>query len=323
MKAVIINGHGSPEVLKLKEVEKPEPNNDEILIKVEVGTVTRGDVILRKLHPILVLPMQLFGVKRKQIPGHEFSGEVEKVGRDVSLFKEGDHVFGTTTGLSVGANAEYVCMPEKNRSGVLAIKPGNVTHEEAAALPIGGMTALYLLQKGDIQSGQRVLIYGASGSVGTYAVQLAKHFGANVTGVCSTKNIDLVKSLGADHVIDYTKEDYSQIGQSFDLIFDAVGKTSASKAKRVLKDGGKFVTVRSMTHEISRNFTVLSRLLETGAIKPVIDKRYPLEQVAEAHRYVETGHKRGNVVIIVTHDTESKKERNKQLKSTVELQNFL
>jgi len=323
MKAVIINGHGSPEVLKLKEVEKPEPKNDEILIKVEVGTVTRGDVILRKLHPILALPMQLFGVKRKQIPGHEFSGEVEKVGRDVSLFKEGDHVFGTTTGLSVGANAEYVCMPEKNRSGVLAIKPGNVTHEEAAALPIGGMTALYLLQKGDIQSGQRVLIYGASGSVGTYAVQLAKHFGANVTGVCSTKNIDLVKSLGADHVIDYTKEDYSQIGQSFDLIFDAVGKTSASKAKRVLKDGGKFVTVRSMTHEISRNFTVLSRLLETGAIKPVIDKRYPLEQVAEAHRYVETGHKRGNVVIIVTHDTESKKERNKQLKSTVELQNFL
>ena len=306
MKAIVTRGYGSPDVLHLEEVEKPEPKNDEILIKVQAGTVTRGDVILRKLNPILALPMRLFGVRRKKIPGHEFSGVVEKVGSDVGLYNEGDQVFGTTTGLSVGANAEYVCLPEKNESGVLAIKPANVTYEDAAVLPIGGMTALYLLQKGDIQSGQTVLIYGASGSVGTYAVQLAKYFGAKVTGVCSTKNVDLVKSIGADHVIDYTKEDYSQIGQSFNLIFDAVGNTSASKAKTVLKDGGKIVTVKSVTRETPENFAAITELLETGEIKPVIDKRYPLEQAAEAHRYVEAGHKRGNVVIVMNHDPESK-----------------
>ena len=306
MKAIVTRGYGSPDVLHLEEVEKPEPKNDEILIKVQAGTVTRGDVILRKLNPILALPMRLFGVRRKKIPGHEFSGVVEKVGSDVGLYNEGDQVFGTTTGLSVGANAEYVCLPEKNESGVLAIKPANVTYEDAAVLPIGGMTALYLLQKGDIQSGQTVLIYGASGSVGTYAVQLAKYFGAKVTGVCSTKNVDLVKSIGADHVIDYTKEDYSQIGQSFDLIFDAVGNTSASKAKTVLNDGGKIVTVKSVTRETPENFAAITELLETGEIKPVIDKRYPLEQAAEAHRYVEAGHKRGNVVIVMNHDPESK-----------------
>lgn len=306
MKTIVIRGHGSPEVLHLKEIEKPEPKNDEVLIQVHAGTVTQGDVMLRKLNPMLALPMRLFGVRRKKIPGHEFSGVVEKVGGDVVLFNEGDQVFGTTTGLSVGANAEYVCLPEKNRSGVLAIKPANVTHEEAAAVPVGGMTALFLLQKGGIQRGQRVLIYGASGSVGTYGVQLAKHFGAVVTGVCSTKNIDLVKTLGADAVIDYTKEDYTKISQTYDLIFDAVGKTSISEAKRVLNGGGIFVTVKSMTREIPENLSLLSKLLETGAIKPVIDKHYPLVQVAEAHRYVEGGHKRGNVVIIVNHDSESK-----------------
>jgi NADPH:quinone reductase-like Zn-dependent oxidoreductase len=185
---------------------------------------------------------------------------------------------------------------------VLAIKPVNISHEEAAAVPIGGMTALYLLQKGDIQTRQKILIYGASGSVGTYAVQLAKHFGTKVFGVCSTKNIELVKSLGADDVIDYTKEDYAQSNQTYDLIFDAVGKTSSSEAKRVLNVGGKFVTVKSMTREIPESFAVVSRLLELGEIKPFIDVRFPLEQVAEAHRYVESGHKRGNVVIIVNPD---------------------
>jgi len=305
VKAVVIRGYGLPDVLHLKEVEKPEPKNDEILIKVEAGTVTQGDVMLRKLNPMLAPAMRLFGVRRKKIPGHEFSGVIEKVGREVTLFKAGDQIFGTTTGLSVGANAEYICLPEKNESGVLAIKPGNVTHEEAAALPVGGMTALYLLQKGDIESKRKVLIYGASGSVGTYGVQLAKHFGAKVTGVCSTKNIKLVESLGADDVIDYTKEDYSQINQTFDLIFDAVGKISPSKAKRVLNDGGKFVTVQSVTRETSENFAILTELLKTGEIKPIIDKRFPLEQVAEAHRYVEAGHKRGNLVIVVNHGHDS------------------
>jgi NADPH:quinone reductase-like Zn-dependent oxidoreductase len=302
MKAIVTSGFGPPEVLQFKEVEKPEPKANEILIKVKASTVTRGDVILRKMHPVLALPMRLFGVRVKKIPGHEFSGVVEKVGRDVSLFNQGDQVFGTTTGLSIGANAEYICLPEKNKSSVLAIKPSNVKHDEAAALPIGGMTALYLLQKGNIQTGQKVLIYGASGSVGTYAVQLAKHFGAKVFGVCSTKNIELVKSLGADDVIDYTKEDYAQSNQTYDLIFDAVGKTSSSEAKRVLNVGGKFVTVKSMTREIPESFSVLNQLLELGEIKPFIDRRFSLEQVAEAHRYVESGHKRGNVVIIVNPD---------------------
>jgi NADPH:quinone reductase-like Zn-dependent oxidoreductase len=302
MKAIVTSGFGPPEVLQFKEVEKPEPKANEILIKVKASTVTRGDVILRKMHPVLALPMRLFGVRVKKIPGHEFSGVVEKVGRDVSLFKQGDNVFGTTTGLSVGANAEYICLPEKNKSSVLAIKPSNVKHDEAAALPIGGMTALFLLQKGDIQIGQKVLIYGASGSVGSISVRLAKHFGAEVTGVCSTKNLELVKSLGADDVINYINEDYTKRSQTYDLIFDAVGKTSLSEAKGVLKDGGKFVTVKSTTREVPENFAVITRLLETGAIKPVIDKRYPLEQVAEAHRYVENGHKRGNVVILVDTD---------------------
>jgi len=306
MKAVVISGFGTPEVLQVKEVDKPEPKTNELLIKVKAGTVTQGDVMLRKLHPMLMLPMRLFGVRRKKIAGHEFSGSVEKVGRDVILFKAGDQVFGTTTGLSVGANAEYICLPEKNKSCVLAIKPVNVSHEEAAALPVGGMTALFLLQKGDIQSGHKVLIYGASGSVGTYAVQLAKHYGAEVVAVCSTKNVELVKSLGAEEIIDYTKEDYTKSSQTFDLIFDAVGKTSISEAKWLLKEGGKFVTVKTMTREIPENFAILTRLLETGGIKPVIDKHYPLEQAVEAHRYVEAGHKRGNVVIVVNHDQESK-----------------
>ena len=298
MKSIVSTKSGPPEVLQLKEVEKPIPSNHEILVKVHAATVTRGDTVLRKTHPLLFIPMQLFGVKRKKTPGHEFAGEVVETGKDVTRFKAGDQVFGTTTGLSVGANAEYLCLPEEWSSGVLATKPAKVSYEEAAALPVGGMTALYLLQKGHLQAGQKVLINGASGSVGSFAVQLAKqHFGAEVTGVSSTKNVALVKSLGADHVIDYTKTDFTKGDQVYDVIFDAVGKTSAAECKGILKENGSFVTVKGMTKESPENLLLLKDLMEAGKIKSVIDKRFPLEQVADAHRYVESGHKRGNLVI--------------------------
>lgn len=300
MKAIVCTKHGPPEVLQLQEVKKPTPKENEVLIKVHAATVTTGDVMLRKLHPLLILPMRLFGVRRKRIPGHEFAGEVETVGRDVKRFKAGDPVFGTTTGLSVGANAEYVCLLEEWGSGVLAEKPSNISFEEAAALPIGGMTALYLLRKGNIQSGQKVLVYGATGSVGTYAVQLARHYsGADVTGVCSTANIELVKSLGANQVIDYTKEDVTQNGQHYDVIFDAVGKLPSSQVQKMLRENGTFLTVQSSTREETEHLTVLKDLAEAGRIRAVIDRRYPLEQTAAAHQYVEEGHKKGNVVIIV------------------------
>lgn len=299
MKAIVCTKNGPPEVLQLQEVEKPSPKDDEILIKVHAGTVTQGDVMLRKLNPLLLLPMRMFGVKRKRIPGHELAGEVEAVGKDVTLFKPGDPVFGTTSGLSVGANAEYVCLPEQWPTGVLAGKPANLSFAEAAAVPVGGMAALYILKDGDIQSGQKVLINGASGSVGTYAVQLAKHFGAEVTGVCSARSMDLVKSLGAEKVIDYTQEDFTQNGQVYDVIFDAVGKTSPDRCKNSLKENGKFLTVQSTTHENIKNLLYLRELVETRKLKPVIDRWYPLEQTAEAHRYVETGTKIGNVVITI------------------------
>ncbi|MBE0670741.1 MAG: NAD(P)-dependent alcohol dehydrogenase [Anaerolineales bacterium] len=300
MKAIVCTKQGPPEVLQLKDVEKPAPNANEVLVKVYASTVTIGDVILRKMHPLLLLPMRLFGVKRKQTPGHEFAGEVEAVGWDVKRFRVGDQVFGTTTGLEVGANAEYVCVPEEWEAGVLAVKPANVTYEESAALPVGGMTVLFILQKGKIQHGQKVLVYGASGSVGTFAVQIAKHhFGAEVTGVCSAANVELVRSLGADNVIDYTKEDFTQNGESYDFIFDAVGKLSFTKVEKLLPRKEHFLSVQSSTNEKNENLILLKELAESGKIKPVIDKRYPLEQTAEAHRYVETGRKKGNVVITV------------------------
>jgi NADPH:quinone reductase-like Zn-dependent oxidoreductase len=299
MKAIVCTKYGPPDVLQLQEVEKPAPKEDEVLIRVHAATVTRGDVMLRKLHPLLFLPLRLFGIKRKKIPGHEFAGVIESAGKAAKRFKEGDQVFGTTTGLNVGANAEYVCLPEEWPSGVLAIKPANTSYEEAAAVLVGGMTALYILNKGDIQGGQKVLIYGASGSVGTYAVQLAKHFGAEVTGICSTTSIEMVKSLGADKVIDYTKEDFTKSIQTYDVIFDAVGKTSASSSKRSLKKNGIYLSIRSSTSEKTENLLFIKELIEAGKIKSVIDRCYPLAQTAEAHRYVEAGHKKGNVVITI------------------------
>ena len=299
MRAIVRTKHGPPEGLQLRDVEKPVPTKNEVLIKVHASTVTTGDVFLRKLHPLLSIPLRLFGMKMKRTPGHEFAGVVEATGEETKQFKVGDQVFGTTTGSSVGANAEYVCLPEERETGVLAIKPANISYEEAAAVPVGGMTALNILDKANIQNGQKVLIHGASGSVGSFAVQIAKHLGAEVTGVCSTKNVELVRSLGADQVIDYTKEDFTENDKVYDVIFDAVGKISASQSKSSLQPDGHYLSVKSITKAGMEDFLRLKELIELGKIKPVIDKRYPLEQTAEAHKYVETGRKKGNVVITV------------------------
>lgn len=302
MKAIIYEQYGPPEVLQLAELPKPTPREKEILIRTRATTAHIGDVRMRVPDPFAArLYNGLLKPKRVTVLGMELAGEVEATGSAVTRFRTGDQVF-AFTGFGFGAYAEYICLPEAGtaaKGGLVAHKPANLSCEEAAALPAGGMTALSILRKADLKPGSRILVYGASGSVGTYAVQLAVYYGASVTGVCSTSNLALVRSLGADLVIDYTQEDFTQNDQVYDVIFDAVHKASRSRCKRLLAPGGVFLTAHDSARIDLRDLIYLKELAEAGMLKPVIDRRYPLEQIVEAHRYVEMGHKVGNVVITI------------------------
>lgn len=325
MKAIVASQYGSPAVLQLKEVAKPAPKDNEILIRIHATTVNAGDSRMRSftVPRVLWLPARItlgFSKPKQPIYGMELAGEVEAIGKNVTKFKPGDQVFASTLTHKFGAHAEYKCLPE---DGIVAIKPKNIGYEQATTLPIGANTALHFLKAGHIQPGQKVLVYGASGTVGTFAVQLAKLFGAEVTGVCSTRNVALVKSLGADHVIDYTCEDFTKNGQTYDIVFDTVGKTTFSQCKGVLKPNSYYLNtaiallglqelwaaatsgkkiVGGTAPSSAEALTILAGYVAAGQLRPVIDRCYPLEQVAEAHRYVDRGHKQGSVVITVGHD---------------------
>lgn len=330
MKAVIYTEYGPPEVLQLKEVEKPAPKENEMLIRIHATSVNIGDIWARNFREItpsrftmpfpLWLPSRMyfgFTKPRINILGSEFAGKVEATGKDVKRFKKGDPVFGYR-GQQMGANAEYLCVPE---DGLVAIKPTNMTYEEAATVPYGVLTALSLLRKVNIQRGQKVLIHGASGGIGSAAVQLARYFGAEVTGVCSTPRLEFVKALGADKVIDYTREDFTKNGETYDLIFDILGKSSFSACKNSLKRDGIYLlasfkmkqffqmlwtsimgekkVICALSSESPEDLEFIKRLVEEGKIRSIIDRCYPLEQTAEAQRYVEKGSKTGSVIITV------------------------
>jgi NADPH:quinone reductase-like Zn-dependent oxidoreductase len=302
MKAIVATKFGRPDVLQLQQVPNPTPKDGEILIKVHATTVAAGDIRMRSLDvpPLFWLPARLtlgFTKPKQPIYGMELAGEVEAIGQNVTRFKVGDPVFASTLAANFGGYAEYKTMLE---DGLVLTKPHNMSYEEAAAVPIGGPTALRLLRKGSIQRGQKVLIYGASGSVGTYAVQIAKAYGAEVTGVCSTAHVELVKSLGADQVIDYTRQDFSAGGAVYDAIFDTVGKCPKAQRAKALKPNGKFITIAKLsTKQSLEELAVVKELIEAGKVRAVIGRCYPLEDMVEAHRYVDMGHKTGNVVIAV------------------------
>ncbi len=328
MKAVIWTKYGSPDGLQLGEAETPTPKADEVLIKVHAAAVSRADTEIRRLKllfPFGVLIRFYLGVikpTRIKILGSEFSGEIVAVGRDVTQYRAGDQVYGYT-GLGMGTYAEFICLSEKPAAllGVMSKRPTNITHEEAAAVPFGGLEALHSLDRINIQRGQKVLIVGAGGSIGTYSVQLAKHYGAEVTGVDSGGKLEMLRSIGADHVIDYTREDYTKNGQKYDVIMDTIGGSPFAGSIRSLNENGTYLNVNpKMTHRLqmglakgrsskkllswegdytTKNLLKLKELIEAGTIKPVIDRVYPLEQIAEAHRYVETDQKKGNVVVKV------------------------
>lgn len=324
MKAIMYEKYGPPDVLQLREVPKPSPGNDEVLIKVFATSVTKYDTWMRSstAPPGFGLISRIAsGIRKPKQPilGTELAGEIEAVGKDVKRFTKGDPVFGYM-GMRLGAHAEYVCLPENSA----ATKPDNMTYEEAGSVLQGALTALFFLRKAHIQSGQKVLVFGASGGVGSYAVQLAKYFGAEVTGVCSTAKAAWVKSLGADHVIDYTQEDFTRSDQSYDVIFDTIGKTSVLPSKNVLKDDGYYLFATfglpmlaqilwlsrtsnkkvflGALHEETEDLVFLKDIIETGMVRSTIDQCFPLEQAVDAHRYVETGSKTGNVVITMGRD---------------------
>ena len=329
MKAIVWTKYGPPDGLQLKEIEKPAPKDDEVLIKIHATTITAGDCEMRKLAlPLgLSFPVRIYAgfLRPKRIPilGQELAGEVEAIGASVKSYKVGDQVFGTT-GFGFGAYAEYICLPgEPNEmQGALATKPTNMSYEEAAAVPTAGFEALHFLRKANIGPGKQVLIIGAGGSIGTFSVQLARHFGAEVTGVDSTEKLDMLRSIGANHVIDYTQEDYTNTGESYDLIIDVVGRSSVARRLKLLKpDGYYFLAYAGLSHILlgmwmsmtsnkklkiesssqkKEDLDFLKELIEAEKLKSIIDRSYPLEGVAEAHQYVETGHKRGNIVISVT-----------------------
>ena len=307
MKAVICARYGPPEVLRVAEVPKPVPGRGEILIRVRATAVTASDCIMRRgkaRFPMWLLMRAMIGFKRpRKTLGGVISGEIEAVGKGVARFKAGDAVFGIT-GLAFGTYAEYACLKESTRFACLAAKPGNATHEEAAAVPYGGLLALCFLKPAKISARRKVLVYGASGAIGTAAVQLARHFGAEVTGVCGTANLELVRSLGAARILDYTKQDSVPAGELYDLVFDAVGRRKSSKIKlacqNALAPGGISVTVDDRIAKLdAESLELLRTLMEAGQYRAVIDRRYPLEEIVAAHRYVEEGHKKGNVVVTV------------------------
>lgn len=330
MKAVVWTKYGSPDGLQLQEVEKPVPKDDELLIKIHATSVTAGDCEMRRLALPLMLsfPMRLYAgfsrPKRITILGQELAGEVEAVGNDVPSFKKGDQVFGTT-GFGFGAYAEYICLPAEPDAmqGVLASKPTNLSDAEATAVPTAGLEALHFLRKANLQPGQKVLIIGAGGSIGTFAVQLARRLGAEVTGVDSTEKLDMLRAIGANHAIDYTKDDYTNSGTAYNLIIDVVGRRGVAQRLKLLKpDGYYFLAYAGLSHmllsrwvsltsnkklkiesasQTKEDLIFLKELIEAGELKPIIDQCYTLEQIAEAHRFAETGRKKGNIVIMVTH----------------------